>query len=702
LGGAATNFYLPEPSGVAVDAAGNLFISFSYFTGGFGDTGYVYHVWTNGIISEIAGFNRNPNTAPYGDGGPVASAVLLDLGGIAVDTNDDLFISDNGHERVRKIVLTGPVLTLNNLTTNKAGVYDVIVNGPNGSSTSSVVSLTVLVPATITAQPQNQFVPVGSNTTLQVTAIGTPTLDYQWYFDGAALTGKTNSALELTALSPTNAGRYQVLVANLYGAATSSIANLSVGFAPQITVQPQPQAVLASGSAVLTVTVSGTGPLSYQWQWNGMNLPTRTITTFAGGGAHLGDGGPATNATLDQPRGLATDANGDLFIADYSDNRVREVGANGVIATVAGNGTAGDSGIGGAATQANLEKPASVALDTSGNLFIVDFYARICRVGTNGIMTDEWSTNLDLIGTFSGIAAGSNGTLFTGYQNHYPAPATVDEILKIAGNGTLAGRNTNVALGVSLGLAPDGAGNLFIADQDDSCIRRLGTNGIFTTIAGNGHAGFSGDGGPATNALLNGPLGVAVDALGNLFIADTGNNRVREVGTNGIISTIAGNGTSGFSGDGGAAASAAFNQPCGVAVDAFGNLFIADTANNRIRLAAQGPAFAFTNISFTNAGNYDVVVSSPYGRVTSTVAAITVLSSPQNLSAFFSSGPGVQFQLTGTPGWPYVLLVATNLLPPVNWQPLVTNAADAGGNWSFTDTNTANPAQFYRAMLVTP
>jgi hypothetical protein len=475
-----------------------------------------------------------------------------------------------------------------------------------------------------------------------------------------------------------------------------------VGFAPQITVQPQSQYVVAGASAALTVTASGTGPLSYQWQWNGVNLWTRNIATFAGGGIHLGDGGPATNATLDQPRGLATDANGDLFIADYSDNRVREVGANGVIATVAGNGTAGDSGIGGAATSATLREPAAVALDGGGNLFIVDNYARLCRVGTNGIITDEWSTNWGLLGVFSGIAVGSNDTLFTGYQSTYPGPASVDQILEIAGNGTISGWASNVSLGVSLAFAQDGAGNLFIADQDDNYILRLGTNGLFTTIAGNGHAGFSGDGGPATNALVNGPLGVAVDALGNLFIADTGNNRIRQVGTNGVILTIAGNGAGGFSGDGGAATSAALNQPCGVAVDAFGNLFIADTDNNRIRLAAQGPAFAFTNISVTNAGNYDVVVSSPYGSVTSTVAAITVLLPPQNLSAFFRSGQGLQFQFTGTPGWPYVLLEATNLTPPVNWQPLVTNAANAGGNWSFTETNLAKPAQFYRAMLEAP
>jgi hypothetical protein len=136
-------------------------------------------------------------------------------------------------------------------------------------------------------------------------------------------------------------------------------------------------------------------------------------------------------------------------------------------------------------------------------------------------------------------------------------------------------------------------------------------------------------------------------------------------------------------------------------MDAYGNLFIADTVNHRIRqVVFQGPTLALTNVGAGNAGSYHVVVTGPHGSVASSVADLTVLLPPQNFSASLSPGQGVQFQLTGTPGSAYVLLATTNLAPPINWQPVATNLADPTGNWTFTDTNTlTNPAGFYRAML---
>jgi len=138
-----------------------------------------------------------------------------------------------------------------------------------------------------------------------------------------------------------------------------------------------------------------------------------------------------------------------------------------------------------------------------------------------------------------------------------------------------------------------------------------------------------------------------------------------------------------------------------VAVGAYGDVFIADTANNRIReVVFQGPTLVLTNVATSNAGSYDVVVTGPFGSVTSSVVTLTVLLPPQNLSASLSSGQNVQLQFTGTPGSAYVLQVTTNLAPPINWQPVFTNLADTNGNWTFTDTNTlASPARFYRALL---
>jgi sugar lactone lactonase YvrE len=274
-----------------------------------------------------------------------------------------------------------------------------------------------------------------------------------------------------------------------------------------------------------------------------------TINTVAGTGApqFYGDGGPATSASLHGPKGVALDGAGNLYIADYFNNRIRKVGLSGIISTVAGNGTQGFSGDGGPATSASLSYPAGVAVDAAGNLYIGDTYNHRIR-------------NVTPSGNISTVAG--NGT--QGFS----------------GDG---GPGTGAALYQPMGVAVDTAGNLYIADYANCRIRKVTPSGTITTVAGNGSWGFSGDGGPATNGSLSGPAGLAVDAAGNLYVADTNNNRMRKVTPSGIISTVAGNGIQGFSGDGGPATSASLYQPVGVAVDATGNLYIADWINCRIR-----------------------------------------------------------------------------------------------------------------------
>jgi hypothetical protein len=589
-GGAATNAELDYPQGVAVDASGKLFIAEFMNC-------VIREVGTGGITTTVAG-NGTPGYS--GDGGPATSAELQYPMGVAVDASGKLFIADTYNMRIREVVFEGPTLVLNNVSGANAGSYDVVVSSPYGSVTSSIVTLQVLFPPALVTQPQSQGVALGSNATLSVTATGTAPLDYQWYFDGAPLQGQTNATLLLSAAAFTNAGSYDVVVTNLYGSVTSAVAVVSVGIPPGITEQPVSQTNLFNSAASFSVAVSGTGPFTYQWQFNGKNLPNGIITTVAGNGTqgYSGDGGPATNAEFDFPSGVALDASGNLFIADGDNNRIRKVGTNGIIITVAGNGFnsgpgmgGGYSGDGGPATNAELSWPGDVALDASGNLFIADEgNQRIRKVGTNGIIT-----------TVAG-----NGT--RGYS----------------GDG---GAATSAEFDFPCGVALDASGNLFIADFYNNVIREVGTNGIITTVAGNGPQGYSGDGGPATNAELNNPAGVALDASGNLFVADFGNGVIRKVGTDGIITTVAGNGTQGCSGDGGPATSAELQSPMGVAVDASGKLFIADTYNMRIReVVFEGPTLVLTNVGGANAGSYDVVVSSPYGSVTSSVVTLQVLN----------------------------------------------------------------------------
>ena len=322
---------------------------------------------------------------------------------------------------------------------------------------------------------------------------------------------------------------------------------------------------------------------------------------------YFGDGSAATNAELWYPSGVAVDTTGDFFIAEYGNNRVRKVGTNGIITTVVGNGSYGYSGDGGVATNAELNGPVGVAVDTGGNLFIADYF---------------------------------------NYR-----------------------------------------------------IRKVGTNGIITTVAGNGTYGYSGDGGVATNAELSVPGDVALDSLGNLFVADIVNNRIREVGTNGIITTVAGNGTQGYSGDGFAATNAGLSNPSGVAVDTGGNLFIADSGDNRIRkVALPSPTLVLNDVGLGNAGAYDVVVFSQYGSVTSSVVNVIVelpsliLSTPQ----LASGETNFTFLISGPVGRNFVLQVSTNLL---NWNPVSTSSIPITGFVNVSNIIGTLNCDFYRAYL---
>ena len=277
---------------------------------------------------------------------------------------------------------------------------------------------------------------------------------------------------------------------------------------------------------------------------------TGTITTIAGTGelGFGGDGGPATEAQLTRPFGVAVDATGNLYIADRSNNRIRKVDPTGTITTIAGTGERGFGGDGGPATEAQINGPSDVAVDGTGNLYIVD--------GNNHRIR-----KVDATGTITTVA----GTGERGF----------------GGDG---GPATEAQLRSPTGIAMDGAGNLYIADRINYRIRKVDLTGTISTIAGTGELGFGGDGGPATEAQLDFPTGVAVDGAGNLYIADNFNNRIRKVDATGTISTIAGTGERGFGGDGGPATEARITGPTGVTVDGAGNLYIADRDNHRIRV----------------------------------------------------------------------------------------------------------------------
>ena len=330
-----------------------------------------------------------------------------------------------------------------------------------------------------------------------------------------------------------------------------------------------------------------------------------TIAGSAGNPGFAGDSGSAVGSQLNFPTGIAVDKSGNLYIADGLNNRVRKV-SGGVISTVAGNGTAGYTGDKGPATSAELNNPTGVALDSSGNLYIADSANNVVRmVSSSGTITTFAGDNTAGYSGDMALATGAQlfnpvGVVADSAGNVYIADAGNNVIRQI-----YKGNIVTYAAGFTQpdAVAVDSAGNIYVADTQGRRIVKYTNAGVYTTIAGNGYGEFSGDNGPGPSAALYDPMGLAVDSNGNVYIADTFNCRIRKVTPSGIITTIAGNGALFFSGDGGPATQAAIHFPHGVAVDSSGNVYITDTVNSVVR-ELQGSLPAVSANGVVNAASF--------------------------------------------------------------------------------------------------
>ena len=577
-GGAATSAELYSPWNVSIDGTGNVYIADYYY-------GYIRKINTSGIISTVAG---NGTSGYSGDGGLATAAGLQTPTGLAVDGSGNIYIADYSNVRVREVtaqmvVCSGATITLSN--TVSGGVWS--------SSNPSIGS-------------------IGSSTgILTGVSAGTATISY-------VLTGGCAVTTTIT-VNPTPA---------IIG--TSSICTGS-----GITLVPTPtggtwsasngHASVGPGSGIVTGLTAGLDTISYTLSSgcsaskvitvNPLPLPiaggSPIISTIAGNGTDgfSGDGGPGTAAQLHYIYGVAADGSGNTYIVDNENNRIRKVNSAGVISTFAGSGTAGFSGDGGAATAATLNHPMGVSVDGSGNLYIADGNnQRIRKVNPSGVIStiagsattggfsgDGGAATLAQLNAPNGVAIDASGNIYIADEsnNRIRKVSTSGIINTIAGNGTGGyggdgGAATSAALYYPQGVAVDGSGNVYIADWFNHRIRVVNSAGVIKTFAGNGTAGYSGDTSPATSATLNYPSGVAVDPAGNVYIADYSNNRIRKVGTTGIIFTYSGNGLPAFSGDGGPANAAQVFEPWGVAVDPYSNLYIADWGNRRVRAVLPG------------------------------------------------------------------------------------------------------------------
>lgn len=367
---------------------------------------------------------------------------------------------------------------------------------------------------------------------------------------------------ERSALPGSRRRRLWLAALVLVAASASMVALLSTGLGGSGDVGPTVRDIPTAVGALARPIALAVGPdgVVYVAEQNQVVSVSASgaVTPFAGGmvASFSGDGGPARRAELNGPRALAVDDVGDVYIADTGNNRIRRVAPDGTITTVAGNGTASFSGDGGAATGAGLNGPSGLAIGFGRAVYIAD-------TGNNRVRYVQAD------GTITTVA----GTGDPGY----------------AGDGSAA---TSALLDSPQGLAFDHEGDLFIADSLNDRIRQVDPFGTITTIAGDGQQGFSGDGTPGRLASLNlaaGPLegtggAIAVNDAGRLYVADGFNNRIRAIDLGGSISTIAGEGQPGYNGSGRSALSAQLNLPLGIAIDSFGRVYIADTANNRVRI----------------------------------------------------------------------------------------------------------------------
>jgi sugar lactone lactonase YvrE len=617
-GGPAALALFNNPQGIAVDHSGNIYVA---------DTGnsLVRIITPDGNINLFAGtvLYGVPVAGYSGDGGSAVGNAAqaggeLDLPvGLALDAAGDLYIADSANNAIREVTVGGNIQTIAGLgptqpgfsgdTTAAAGAN---LNGPLDVAVDS--NNNVYIADTNNANVREITASTGIiNTIAGSTAIvtGAVVLAFGYAGDGgtaitAELAGPAGVAIDTTGnIYIATYADNRIRVVNGKGIINTFAGNSGYGFSGD-----GGPALSAQLSAPRGIGLDSANNLYLADRWNNRirKIAGGNISTIAGNGqANFGgDGGPATSAQLSYPDGVGIDHAGNIYFSDLLNNRVRMITPTGTISTFAGNGLAGFGGDGGAATSAELSQPAGLAVDSSGNVYIADSNNSVVRkVNTQGIISTVAGTGG--VEGYSGdggaatkaalmaplaVAVDASGNLYIAdyYGWIREVNGSTGAISTIAGNGTNGysgdgGQATAAQFYNPLGVAVDSSGNVYVADSGNGAVRMI-ANGIISTIAGNGTLSYTGDGGPASQAELSAVSSVAVDAQGNIYVADSSNNAIRLFPLGGTISTIAGNGTQGYTGDGGTATVAELNNPRALAVTSSGNVYFADTGNNSIRL----------------------------------------------------------------------------------------------------------------------
>ncbi|MDD0838196.1 SMP-30/gluconolactonase/LRE family protein [Curvibacter sp. HBC61] len=671
-GGAATDAMLNAPRGVAVDSAGNVYIA---------DTGNhrIRKINTSGVISTFAGTGA---TTFAGDGNAATAANFSGPQGVAVDGAGNVFIADTGNHRVRQVSVGGTVTTV-------AGIGQSGYLGDDVAATTTSLSSPrgVVLDGTgafYIVDASNQRIRKVSTAGIITTVAGTGTAGFTG--DGGAATSASLRAPAGLALdgsgnlyiSDSSNHRIRKVSAGVITtlAGTGTFGFGGDGGAPASAQINSPQGVAVDSTG--TVYVADTNNVRVRKISGGL------ISTLAGTGSNSfgGDGSDALSAQFSTIQGVARDSAGNVYISDSGSHRIRKISPTGLASTLAGTGVGNYSGDNGPASSAQLKSPQGIALDSAGNLYVADSSNhRIRKIDTSGTITtvagsgssgfsgDGGPANSAQLDTPYGVLVDSQGNIFIvdSGNNRIRQVDTAGTITTLAGSGgtgLVNGAAASAKFTLPIGLSIDSAGSLYVADFGNNVIRKVAA-GMVSTVVGTGSNGFSGDGDAATSAKLNFPRGTVVDAANNLYIADTGNHRIRKVDSNGVITTVAGSGTPGFSGDGGAPTSAQLSSPFGLSLFGSMGLLIVDNGNRRVRLLAfADPPGAPTSVTAT-AGNASATVSfaAPAADGGSAITGYTVVSSPAGGTDSNAGSTGLSHAITGlTNGVSYTFtVVASNL-----------------------------------------
>ncbi len=600
-GGPAVNASLSQPTDVVFDAAGRAYIA-------DGNNSRIRRVELDGSIRTIAG---DGSYTAGGDGEPALQAGLDYPNGLAFDAAGNLYVSQFYESLVRKITPGGIITTVagngNRGYSGDGGPATAAsLNRPYGLAVDAAGNLYI---ADTFNSRVRRVTPDGIITTFAGNGSDSPSGD-GGPATAAGLSGPSDVAFDATgALFIADGGGDQVRKVTPDGIITTVAGTGQRGFAGD--GGPARNAQLAEP---LRIALDAAGNLYIQEDVNQRIrrvTPDGIIDTFAGNGngRFAGDGDAAIRAAFDFPYRVAVDPAGSLYVSDTFNHRVRKITSSGLVSTIAGDGAIGFRGDGGPATAASFDEPEGIAIDAFSNLYVADrLNHRIRKITPGGVITTVAGNGADDFSGDGGPATEASlkapqAVVLDRAQNLYIADRDNNRIRKVSRDGTITtfagtgeadfsgdgGPATAAALNRPADLTFDAAGNLYIADTDNERVRVVTTGGIIHTVAGNGRYRYGGDGGPATEASFRNPSAIAVDPAGNIYVADADNHRIRRIDPNGIITTFAGTGDYGFSGDGGPPAGAQLYDPEGLAFDKNGVLYIADVQNDRIRAVLPAP-----------------------------------------------------------------------------------------------------------------